>query len=212
MPSTPTICSPISMGDIASVFSRTATRINSIEVEDCAVASLQMQSGRWPRSASRSARPRRSAGCGCASSMSPSKARLHPTPQVTIPGRSSRPRPRLKCVSPPRSPAGPDVPSRFEGLMAAYHQALRIRRSVARHHCRRAAFAGTDHPRFIMPRKPVSRCNFRSRRRIRNIQAGGHTSTPDHFGIDRAMTGSCSASGCMLGLFTVTFRIALKAE
>jgi predicted dehydrogenase len=33
------------MGPIASVFARTATRVNPIEVEDCAVASLAMQSG-----------------------------------------------------------------------------------------------------------------------------------------------------------------------
>jgi predicted dehydrogenase len=33
------------MGPIASVFARTATRVNSIEVEDCAVASLVMRSG-----------------------------------------------------------------------------------------------------------------------------------------------------------------------
>jgi predicted dehydrogenase len=33
------------MGPVASVFCRTTTRINPIEVEDCAVASLEMQSG-----------------------------------------------------------------------------------------------------------------------------------------------------------------------
>src|SRR5205807_6569930 len=33
------------MGPIASVFARTATRVNPIEVEDCAVASLVMASG-----------------------------------------------------------------------------------------------------------------------------------------------------------------------
>jgi predicted dehydrogenase len=33
------------MGPVASVFARSATRVNSIEVEDCAVASLVMQSG-----------------------------------------------------------------------------------------------------------------------------------------------------------------------
>jgi predicted dehydrogenase len=33
------------MGPVASVFARTATRVNPIEVEDCAVASLAMQSG-----------------------------------------------------------------------------------------------------------------------------------------------------------------------
>ena len=33
------------MGPIASVYARTATRVNPIEVEDCAVASLEMASG-----------------------------------------------------------------------------------------------------------------------------------------------------------------------
>ena len=33
------------MGPVASVFARTATRVNAVEVEDCAVASLVMQSG-----------------------------------------------------------------------------------------------------------------------------------------------------------------------
>jgi predicted dehydrogenase len=33
------------MGPVASVFARTATRVNPIEVEDCAVASLEMTSG-----------------------------------------------------------------------------------------------------------------------------------------------------------------------
>ena len=33
------------MGPVASVFARTATRVNPVEVEDCAVASLTMQSG-----------------------------------------------------------------------------------------------------------------------------------------------------------------------
>jgi len=33
------------MGSVASVFARTATRVNRIEVEDCAVASLVMRSG-----------------------------------------------------------------------------------------------------------------------------------------------------------------------
>jgi len=33
------------MGPVASVFARTATRVNPIEVEDCAVASLVMESG-----------------------------------------------------------------------------------------------------------------------------------------------------------------------
>ena len=33
------------MGDVASVFARTATRVNPIEVEDCAVATLELQSG-----------------------------------------------------------------------------------------------------------------------------------------------------------------------
>jgi len=38
------------MGPVASVFARTTTRVNPIEVEDCAVASLVMQSRALPLS------------------------------------------------------------------------------------------------------------------------------------------------------------------
>ena len=34
------------MGPIASVFARTATRVNAIEVEDCAAVEPRMESGR----------------------------------------------------------------------------------------------------------------------------------------------------------------------
>ena len=56
------------MGPIASVFARTATRVNPVEVEDCAVASLVMQSGALASLAATLGRTGRSAGCACASS------------------------------------------------------------------------------------------------------------------------------------------------
>src|ERR1700730_10952102 len=43
------------MGPVASVFARTTTRVNPIEVEDCAVASLVMQSRALARSPPHSA-------------------------------------------------------------------------------------------------------------------------------------------------------------
>ena len=56
------------MGPVASVFCRTATRVNAIEVEDCAAISLVMEMWRARDLVPRpSARSRRSAACACAS-------------------------------------------------------------------------------------------------------------------------------------------------
>jgi len=58
------------LGPVASVFARAATRVNPIDVEDCAVASLVMRSGALVSLSPRpSARTARSAGCASVSSM-----------------------------------------------------------------------------------------------------------------------------------------------
>ncbi len=112
------------MGDIASVFSRTATRINSIEVEDCAVASLQMQSG---------ALASLSVTLGSAKEIS--RLRLcfeHVTFESSLAPYAPGDDPWQIIPTSPKAEvritaalAGwSHVPSRFEGLMAAYHQAL----------------------------------------------------------------------------------------
>jgi len=53
------------MGPVASVFARTATRVNPIEVEDCAISSLVMQSGALASLAATLGSQRESAACGC---------------------------------------------------------------------------------------------------------------------------------------------------
>lgn len=112
------------MGDIASVFARTATRINSIEVEDCAVASLQMTSG---------ALASLSVTLGSAKEIS--RLRLcfeHVTFESSLAPYAPGDDPWQIIPTSPEAAARIDaaleewshVPSRFEGLMAAYHRAL----------------------------------------------------------------------------------------
>jgi predicted dehydrogenase len=112
------------MGPVASVFARTATRVNPVEVEDCAVASLVMRSGALA-----------SLAATLGSHREISRLRLC-FEQVTF--ESS-----LAAYSPGDDPwniipASPEaaariadalagyrpVPSRFAGLMSAYHEAL----------------------------------------------------------------------------------------
>lgn len=112
------------MGDIASVFARTATRINAIEVEDCAVASLQMQSG---------ALASLSVTLGSAKEIS--RLRLcfeHVTFESSLAPYAPGDDPWQIIPTSPEAETRiaaaladwSHVPSRFEGLMASYHRAL----------------------------------------------------------------------------------------
>ena len=57
------------MGPVASVFAATATRVNAIEVEDCAASAWRWQSGALASlAATLGSQPTRSAGCASASS------------------------------------------------------------------------------------------------------------------------------------------------
>jgi predicted dehydrogenase len=112
------------MGPVASVFARTATRVNPVEVEDCAVASLVMQSGALA-----------SLAATLGSQREISRLRLcfeHATFE-------SAPTPYSPGDDPwdivPASPETEDrisaalagyraVPPRYEGQFAAYHAAL----------------------------------------------------------------------------------------
>ena len=112
------------MGPVASVFARTATRVNPVEVEDCAVASLVMQSGALA-----------SLAATLGSQREVSRLRLcfeHATFE-------SAPTPYSPGDDPweivPASPETEDrisaalagyraVPPRYEGQFAAYHAAL----------------------------------------------------------------------------------------
>jgi predicted dehydrogenase len=112
------------MGDVASVFARAATRVNKIEVEDCAVASLVMESGALA-----------SLATTLGSAKEISRLRLcfeHVTFESSLAPYAPGDDPWQITASSPEAEARiakalkgfAFVPSRFEGLMAAYHQAL----------------------------------------------------------------------------------------
>jgi len=112
------------MGPIASVFARTATRVNSIEVEDCAVASLAMASGALV-----------SLAATLGSQTEISRLRFcfeHVTFESSLGPYSPGDDPwQIVPASPEAEQRIADalrdwrfVPSRFEGLMARYHAAL----------------------------------------------------------------------------------------
>ncbi|SEE57860.1 Predicted dehydrogenase [Rhizobiales bacterium GAS191] len=112
------------MGDIASVFARTATRANTIEVEDCAVASLVLQSGALASLA---------ATLGSAKEIS--RLRLcfeHVTFESSLAPYAPGDDPWQIIATSPEAEARiekalagwSEVAPRFEGLMQAYHRAL----------------------------------------------------------------------------------------
>jgi len=112
------------MGDVASVFARAATRVNPIEVEDCAVASLVMKSGALASLA---------ATVGAANEIS--RLRLcfeHVTFESSLAPYAPGDDPWQIIAASPEAEARiaealanwSPVASRFEGQMSAYHQAL----------------------------------------------------------------------------------------
>jgi predicted dehydrogenase len=156
------------MGNVASVFARTATRVNAIEVEDCAVASLVMESGALASLA---------ATLGSAKEIS--RLRLcfeHVTFESSQAPYAPGDDPWQIIAASPDAEARIaraledwwSVPSRFEGLMASYHTALEsagplpvtladARRSLelitALYHAAETGTAvalpiGTDHPKY----------------------------------------------------------------
>jgi predicted dehydrogenase len=112
------------MGNVASVFARTATRVNPIEVEDCAVASLVLESGALASLA---------ATLGSAKEIS--RLRLcfeHVTFESSLAPYAPGDDPWQIIATSPEAEARMAkaledwsfVASRFEGLMASYHHAL----------------------------------------------------------------------------------------
>jgi predicted dehydrogenase len=112
------------MGPVASVFARTATRVNPIEVEDCAVASLEMKNGALV-----------SLAATLGSQIEISRLRFcfeHATFESSL--APYRPGDDPWTIT----PASPEaeariaaaladwrfVPSRYEGLLASYHAAI----------------------------------------------------------------------------------------
>jgi predicted dehydrogenase len=112
------------MGPVASVFARSATRVNPIEVEDCAVASLAMESGALVSLAATLGSSReisRLRFCFEHVTFESSLAPYAPgdDPWEIIPASPESERRINAALADWRF-----VPSRFEGLMAAYHAAL----------------------------------------------------------------------------------------
>ncbi len=112
------------MGPVASVFARTATRVNAIEVEDCAAASLVMQSGALASLAATLGSHReisRLRLCFEHVTFESSRAPYSPSddPWEIIPASSATATRIADALSGHRF-----LPSRFEGLLSAYHEAL----------------------------------------------------------------------------------------
>jgi len=112
------------MGPVASVFARTTTRVNRIEVEDCAVASLVMQSGALASLAATLGSHREITRLRfCFEHVTFESAQAPYSPgddpwQIVPASREAEDR-----IS--EALAGhPLMPSRFEGLIGAYHQSL----------------------------------------------------------------------------------------
>jgi predicted dehydrogenase len=112
------------MGNVASVFARTATRVNDIEVEDCAVASLVMESGALASLAATLGSAKEISRLRLCfehvtfeSSQAPYAPGDDPWQVIAAsPDAEARIARTLEGWSP--------VPSCFEGLMASYHHAL----------------------------------------------------------------------------------------
>jgi predicted dehydrogenase len=112
------------MGPAASVFARTATRVNQIEVEDCAVASLVMESGALVSLAATLGSHReisRLRFCFEHVTFESSQSPYSPgdDPWEIVPGSPEAASRIADALAGHRL-----VPSRFEGLMSAYHVAL----------------------------------------------------------------------------------------
>jgi predicted dehydrogenase len=112
------------MGDVKSVYARTATRVNPIEVEDCATASLEMQSG---------ALASISATLGSTEQISRLRAHFeHVTFESSLAPFSPGDEPWRILPASPEAAARIEaalqgfapVPRRFHGQMAAYADAL----------------------------------------------------------------------------------------
>jgi predicted dehydrogenase len=112
------------MGPVKSVFARTTTRVNPIEVEDCAVGALEMQSGALA-----------SIAATLGSQEEISRLRFHfenvtfesslkPYAPGDDPWRIIAGSPEVQARIDAALQGWTFVPSRFEGLFAPYHAAL----------------------------------------------------------------------------------------
>ena len=112
------------MGPIASVFARTATRVNAIEVEDCAVASLEMTSGALVSlAATLGSQTEISRLRFCFENVTFESA-LTPYSPGDDPWQIVPASPEIAVRVDEALRGWEFVPSRFEGLMPRYHAAL----------------------------------------------------------------------------------------
>ena len=112
------------LGPVASVFARTTTRVNSVEVEDCAVASLVMRNGALASFAATLGSHKeisRLRLCFEHVTFESSQAPYSPgdDPWEIVPGSREAEYRIADALAGHRF-----IPSRFEGLMGAYHAAL----------------------------------------------------------------------------------------
>jgi len=112
------------MGPIASVFARTATRVNPIEVEDCAVASLEMKSGALVSLAATLGSQREISRLRFCFEHVTFESALEPyrpgdDPWTILPASPEAEARIAKALEDWRF-----VPSRYEGLLASYHAAI----------------------------------------------------------------------------------------
>ena len=112
------------MGPIASVFGRVATRVNAIEVEDCAAASLLMESGALVTlSATLGSQKEISRLRFCFENVT-FESSLAPYSPGDAPWEIVPASPEMAAKIDEALAGWQFVPSRFHGLMQAYHEAL----------------------------------------------------------------------------------------
>jgi predicted dehydrogenase len=112
------------MGPIASVFARTATRVNPIEVEDCAVASLVLESGALASLAATLGSPKEISRLRFCFEHVTFESSLGPYSPGDDPWEIVPASPEAEARITQALADWRFVPSRFEGLLGSYHQAL----------------------------------------------------------------------------------------
>ena len=112
------------MGPVASVFARTATRVNPIEVEDCAVASLVMRSGALVSFAATLGSQREISRLRLCFEHVTFESALAPYSPGDDPWEIVPASPEAEARIADALAGHLAVPSRYEGQFAAYHAAL----------------------------------------------------------------------------------------
>jgi predicted dehydrogenase len=164
------------MGPVASVFARTATRVNPIEVEDCAVASLVMQNGALTSLAATLGSQREISRLHLCFEHVTFESPIAPYSPGEDPWEIVPASPEAEARIANALASYRAVPSRYEGQFAAYHVALTtgaalpvtladarssLELATALYHSAATGTAvslpiATDHPAYCgwLPRKP----------------------------------------------------------